>query len=243
MPAITWANYHAKIDGYGPYFDRLVASNRDPKLRENVLSYDLSVAYFAGDRDRAARDFERIIHEFPNSKSAEAAKKMLATDRKVVPGKPVPAFRIAALGDGSKIYSNESLLGRVYLMDFWGVWCGPCLAEMPQLHKAYETYKDRGFTILSLSCDPSPDKVEQFRRTRWPMPWLNGFLTNCYKNREQNELVAKFEVVGFPSGVLVGRDGTVLETGPALRGDRLGETLSRVFAAEKQTRRNHGKRS
>jgi hypothetical protein len=107
---------------------------------------------------------------------------------------------------------------------------------MPNLHRAYDTYRERGFTILSLSCDPSPEKVEEFRRGRWPMPWLNGFLTNCYKDRQQNDLVSAFEVVGFPTGVLVGRDGTVLEAGPSLRGERLNETLARVFAAEPQSR-------
>ena len=220
-----------------------MATNPDPQLREGILSYDLSVSYFAGDLQRTERVYERLTHDFPNSKSAASARKLMAANRKVLPGKPVPAFRVAALGDDSTIYSNESLLGRVYLIDFWGVWCGPCLAEMPQLHKAYDTYKDRGFTILSLSCDPSPEKVQEFRRTRWPMPWLNGFLTNCYKNREQNDLVSTFEVVGFPTGVLVGRNGTVLESGPALRGDRLSETLARVFAAEKKSRLKNGRSS
>lgn len=243
FPAITWANYHARIDGYADYFDQIVATHPDQKLREDILSYDLSVSYFAGDRERTARVYDRLTKDFPKSKSAAAARKLLAANRKVLPGRPVPRFRVAALGDDSTVYSNESLLGRVYLIDFWGVWCGPCLAEMPQLHKAYEMYKKRGFTILSLSCDPSPEKVEEFRRTRWPMPWLNGFLTNCYKNREQNDLVTSFEVVGFPSSVLIGRDGTVLESGPSLRGERLGETLARVFAAEKASRLKNARRS
>jgi thiol-disulfide isomerase/thioredoxin len=235
--AMTWANYHAKIDGYPSYFDRIIATNPDRKLREEILSYDLSVSYFAGDRERTARVYERLTADFPTSKAAASARKMLAANRKVLAGKPVPRFRIAAIGDDSTVYSNETLRGKVYLIDFWGVWCGPCLAEMPQLHQAYETYKEQGFTILSLSCDPSPEKVQEFRRGRWPMPWLNGFLANCYKNREQNQLVADFEVVGFPSGVLVGRDGTVLQTGPALRGERLNETLAKVFAAEKNQKK------
>jgi len=73
FPAITWANYHAKINGYAPYFDRLVALHPDAKLREAILSYDLSVSYFAGDRYRTLLGYERLTRFFPSSKSAAAA--------------------------------------------------------------------------------------------------------------------------------------------------------------------------
>lgn len=227
--ALTWANFHAPVEGYTAYFEQITTTHPNRTLRESILSYDLSVASYAGDAEREAGVYERLLEDFPDSRATAVARKMLASDRRIVAGRPVPDFRVASLDDPAVVYSRASLLGRVYLIDFWAVWCGPCMAEMPHLHQASERYKDTGFTILSLSCDESAEKVRQFRRERWPMPWLQGFLERCYRDRDRNDLVTAFEVVGFPSAVLVGADGTILEAGSALRGDRLAATLARVL--------------
>jgi len=229
FPALTWANFHAGIDGYDEYFDRIITTHPDGHLREAILSYALSVATYAGEQDRAAHIYERLVADFPESRSAANAKKMFGPDRRVRTGRPVPDFRVAAMGDSATVYTRAGMLGKVYLIDFWAAWCGPCLEEMPHLHRAFERYKATGFTILSLSCDESADKVRRFRGGRWPMPWLHGLLEHCYRDRDKNDLVTAFEVGGFPSAVLVGADGTILEVGSALRGERLAATLARVL--------------
>jgi thiol-disulfide isomerase/thioredoxin len=230
FPALTWANHMQPIEGYSVYFDRLVSTNPDRRLRAQLLGYDLSVAYYEADKNRAKRDYDRLVADFPGSEEAASARRLLAPDKRVVEGARVPAFRVADLDDPTKVYTDQSLRGRVVLIDFWATWCGPCMSEMPYLQRAFEKYKDRGFTILSLSCDKSADTVREFRRSRWKMPWLHGFLPDCYGTRTDNELVNAFEVVGFPSTFLVDRDGTIVATSPALRGKRLDATLARVLA-------------
>jgi len=229
--ALIWADQIDEIDGFDIYLDQISTSHPNERIREAILNYGLSVAYFAEDRARAARIYQRLVDDFPDSSSAVSARKIFAPDRRISPGREVPPFQVISLDAPEEVFSEESLRGRIYLIDFWGTWCAPCIAEMPELHEAFMTFKDRGFTILSLSCDESPERVADFRNGRWPMPWLHGFLSECYHDRNRNPLVRSFEVVGFPSHVLVDRDGTILQTGPALRGRRLITTLEGVFSA------------
>ena len=53
-------------------------------------------------------------------------------------GKTIPDFSAKDL-DGKPI-SLEAYRGKVVLLDFWAVWCGPCVAEMPNVKKVYNTY-------------------------------------------------------------------------------------------------------
>ena len=61
-------------------------------------------------------------------------------------GKPVPDFSATDL-DGNPI-SLQDYRGKVVLLDFWAVWCAPCIAEMPNVKNVYDTYKDEGFDVI-----------------------------------------------------------------------------------------------
>jgi len=53
----------------------------------------------------------------------------------------LPAFKLKELG-GEEI-SLSQLLGKPTLINFWAIYCGPCIAEMPQLSLLKEKYKDK----------------------------------------------------------------------------------------------------
>jgi len=53
-----------------------------------------------------------------------------------------PAFKARSL-DGT-VFTNESLKGRVVLIQFWTTWCGFCRREQPAVEDVLETFGDRG---------------------------------------------------------------------------------------------------
>jgi len=205
-----------------------VSQDRAP-VRSTALGWLLEDALARGAGNELAAYHAWLVGEYPDSQAAGKAAALYAPDRRIQPGIPIPAFEVRAMEDPSTAYSSESLSGQVVMMDFWATWCGPCITEMPYLHEAFEEFSDDGFTILSLSFDLSPEDVENFRKEGdWPMPWLHTYV----EEGADSDLASDLDVVNIPRAILIGRDGTILATNEALRGERLRETLSRVLNAE-----------
>jgi peroxiredoxin len=93
--------------------------------------------------------------------------------------------------------------GKVVLVNFWATWCVPCRVEIPALSALYRDYKDRGFVVLGVSVDSEVSAVKPFTRVmKMNYPVLIG------AGREDlSEAYGPF--VGFPTSVLVARDGAV----------------------------------
>lgn len=69
-----------------------------------------------------------------------------------------PEFTLTTL-EGSTI-SLEELRGQAVLVNIWASWCIPCRTEMPAMQKVYETYKDRGFTIIAVNATSQDSRSE-----------------------------------------------------------------------------------
>jgi len=141
-------------------------------------------------------------------------------------GKSIPAFSFVSLDDPKVTYTNWNMLGKVYIIDFWATWCGPCVDEMRYMHEAHKKYKDAGFEIISVSLDTDPSNVIDFRRHNWSMPWRNVVLNNGF----ESEVASRFKVWGIPKPILVNRTGRIIATEDELRGENLDRTLAHFLA-------------
>lgn len=218
-------------EAYAAYLKTALEGHPDDDIRAGILASMMYRAKEAGDEEEAMALYRRLRDTYPESIEARMARSQMDPERAIQEGASAPAFAVTSLEDSTVTYSNESLRGQTYLIDFWAVWCGPCIAEMPRLHAAYEKYRDRGFTILSLSFDSAPQDVIDYRTGEFRMPWLHAFLDGGF----QSDVAKRYEVVGIPKPILIGPDGRILATENALRGEKLEETLAGIFGGGSAT--------
>ena len=144
----------------------------------------------------------QIHEELGNSKIAETYRKKMDPTSELT-GKIVPDFTDIDL-DGKPI-SLQQYRGKVILLDFWAVWCPPCIVEMPNVKRVYDTYKDQGFDIIGVSLDTDETRLRNYLKTN-DISWRQIFSGQKW----QSPLAKKYHIRSIPAPWLIARDGTLI---------------------------------
>jgi len=164
------------------------------------------------------KDFRALYDQYQKQVKAQASRPQPAD---VSVGKMAPDIDMA--DPSGKNIKLSSLRGKVVLLDFWASWCGPCRMEMPNVVAAYHKYKNKGFTVYSVSLDKDA------------AAWKNaiGALGMVWENHVsdlkfwQSDVVALYGVQGIPAAFLIDRDGKIVATN--LRGEALDQKLEEIL--------------
>ena len=154
-----------------------------------------------------------------NTPYVEVLEELIPTLEVVAVGNEAPNF-VADDTEGNVVeFSNYIGKSKYLLLDFWASWCGPCRRENPNIVKAYEEYKDKGFDIFAVSLDSSRDGwVAAIEKDG--LDWTNVSDLLLW----DSEPAKLYGVRAIPSNFLIDENGVIVAKN--LKGEDLHNTLN-----------------
>jgi peroxiredoxin len=150
------------------------------------------------------------------------AKALLFRMRNSVPGKPAPDF--GCTDASGKPVRLSDLKGRVVVMDFWYVGCGPCRAQFPHLRQLVERHVGQPFTLVGISRDEDRGEWEAFLKKE-QLPWTQW-------QSGPKGVVADWSISSFPMYYVVDAKGVIRFVNP--RGGALDDGVERLLGETKK---------
>ena len=170
--------------------------------------------------------------QFQFQRSSQSAPEIVIPPN-LSPGSKVLPFT-AKTTAGKPVNFPADYKGKIVLLDFWATWCGPCVAEVPNVVENYKKYHPRGFEILGISLDRADDlpKLTSFTQDKG-MPWPQVYDGKMW----QAEIATRYGVQSIPFMLLVNGDtGEILGRDSDLRGPNLSPALESALAKKAPAR-------
>ena len=243
-----WDDYQAKMFGFGndqeardkyinenlgALLDYTMAVARNNRDNINGLNAFGQIYFSTLSRDEKPDPEEMLalLNSFSDEIKTEPMSSMVFSEMfniydglvKTLEGKPFVDFTVVQDPENPETstvkLSDYVGKGKYILVDFWHPWCGPCIAEMPNLVNVYNTYHGDNFDMLSIAVWDNLENIAEIAKE-------NGIVWNQIFNAQQIPGTA-YGFSAIPLTILFGPDGTILKRD--LRGEQIGEAVKEAL--------------
>lgn len=199
---------------------RLLAKLDSDESRSTLLYALARDMMDAGDYEKARDLCQQVIAMNASDHYVQHAKSAIHEMDNLNVGQPAPTFETTDI-NGNPI-SLAGLRGKVVLLDFWATWCGPCIGELPHLHRVREKFAGDRFTLLSISLDDDCDAARAMIAEK-NMAWQH----TCEGDWNNSKIAQLYNVMSIPSTFLIAPDGKI--AAKHLRGHDLDKAISELL--------------
>jgi thiol-disulfide isomerase/thioredoxin len=114
-------------------------------------------------------------------------------------------FPDVQLNSNDKISQSSFSDYKLTLIDYWATTCKPCIKDLPNLARLYETYREKGIQFISVAADTEKDKMDRANKilNENKVIWKNYFDLN-------KEFMTKLHATGYPLQILVDKNGKII---------------------------------
>jgi thiol-disulfide isomerase/thioredoxin len=173
-----------------------------PNVPEACFYDGISLAHLNRD-DAAKAQFSRFLEIAPKDNDNRQRAQRFLANPDLARERMAPPFSITTL-DGHQL-SLDSLAGKVVLIDFWAVWCGPCRESLPKIRDIAQKFSGEPLVVLSISLDDDEAKWKDFVAKN-NMTWMQ------YRDGGFTGPISKlFGVTAIPHTFTIDADGVLQE--------------------------------
>ena len=223
--AVAQAKSQGKPFDFGPLKPRFAAHLAkfagQPVLPNRAADYLVSLERMMPGEGMAG--WKQLLESPDEAVRARAIRQLGAAERRA--GLATRPFELAFLAADGRAVDVAKLRGKVVLIDFWATWCGPCIAELPNIKNVYAAYHDKGFEIIGISLEnpgANPkDSAEQAAAklakakakmlaftVENQMPWPQYFDGKWWNN----DIATQYDIMSIPAMFLLDQEGKVVST-------------------------------
>jgi thiol-disulfide isomerase/thioredoxin len=128
-----------------------------------------------------------------------------------------PAPRFNAKTTAGEKFTNDSLKGKVVLLQFWTTWCPYCRQDQPLVDSLDQEFRGQGVVVLAVDVNESKKTVKKY---------LEQSPRSCrIVLTEDTNLAAMYAANSYPIYVVIDREGNIVATRRGTAGERALRSL------------------
>ncbi|MEA4917301.1 TlpA disulfide reductase family protein [Proteiniphilum sp.] len=197
------ANRQKRLNARQELYGNFIRTNLDNPLSAFLLSQQpldsLDIYYHKlGENARNSIFHSLLDGVMEQSLTYTNAKK--AVDEVVV-GSKAPDFMLNDIN--GQPFNLSSLQGKYIIIDFWGSWCGPCIAGFAQMKSLYEKHKSK-LEIVGVACNEEAVAGWKEAVKQHELPWINVY------DDKSSAINVSYGVMAFPTKIVIDPEGTII---------------------------------